>query len=133
MTPRRTRWWPRWLRERASDDLLGGLDGDGAAGDLGAEPVQQALRVRLGDGIGIAAAADVVEGQMHPSAAILLGRGDITLDRRHGRALLGVGRGSGVVRVKRGDRFGEYGLVVHTRHTPAAGVAAILDDLRFDR
>src|SRR5215469_7388471 len=121
----------RWL-VGSSYYLLGGLDHDGAAGDLGADPVEQGLHVGRGDGVGVAAAADVVEGQLHPSAAVLLCGGDITLDGRHGRSLLWVGWRPRRVRVDRRDRLGEHGLVVDPEASTSAIVSAVLDDLRLD-
>src|SRR5215472_2018784 len=128
---------PEWLAaERwlvgSSYYLLGGLDRDGAAGDLGAEPVEQGLHVGRSDGVGVAAAADVVEGQLHPSAAVVLGGGDITLDGRHGRSLLRVGWRPRRVGVDGRDRLSEHGPVIDPEASAPAVVSAVLDDLRLD-
>src|SRR5215475_5894352 len=72
-----------WLLVRSPDHVLGRLNRDGTGGDLGAEPVQQQLHIGRGDGVSVAAVADVVEGQLHPPAAILLSRGDVSLDGRN--------------------------------------------------
>ena len=65
---------------RTADHLL---DGCHNGVRLPHQPVQQSRQVLLGDGIVLAAAvADVMQHDLHPSASVLLGLGDIRLDRR---------------------------------------------------
>src|SRR5438270_13524964 len=70
----------RWA-SASGNDLVRRLH-DGPEGHPGLEPVQERLEVRGRDRVGVASVADVVEDELHPSAAVLLRGGDVSLDLR---------------------------------------------------